>query len=145
MPNIISEYFNKISRHVNSGQATEHTYRGTLESLLEAFAPEITAIQRAYPDCLRRARPCILRDNLTVGYVEAKDIGQPLDQIARSAQLKKYRDALDNLILTDYLRFIWFVDGEERSRVTAAAQTGSGELRFNDKGWMNWLPCWRSL
>ena len=52
--------------------------------------------------------------NLTIGYVEAKDIGISLDKIEGDEQLTRYRRALDNLILTDYLEFRWYVQGEKR-------------------------------
>jgi len=49
---------------------------------------------------------------MTIGYIEAKDLGTRLDEIAEGAQLKRYRAALDNLMFTDYLDFHWFVDGD---------------------------------
>lgn len=51
---------------------------------------------------------------VTVGYIEAKDVGKPLDEIEHSEQMRQYLAALPNLILTDYLEFRWYVDGERR-------------------------------
>ncbi len=62
---------------------------------------------------------------LTVGYIEAKDVGKNLAGIERDSerinpttengqQLRRYRNALENLILTDYLEFRWYVRGELR-------------------------------
>ncbi len=64
-----------------------------------------------------------------LGHVEAKDVGQSLDDAAKSEQLRKrYLPALANLLLTDYLEFRWFVDGQERDRVRLASRGGDGSL-----------------
>jgi hypothetical protein len=49
---------------------------------------------------------------MTIGYIEAKDVGARLEEIAESPQLKRYRAALENLVLTDYLDFRWYVHGD---------------------------------
>jgi hypothetical protein len=69
---------------------------------------------------------------LTVGYVEAKDIGMSLEDIERDSnraepstrdgkQLKRYRGALPNLLFTDYLNFRWFTDGAHRESAHLAS------------------------
>jgi predicted helicase len=54
------------------------------------------------------------RDRLTIGWVEAKDFGLRLmlDEVEKSAQLKRYFEHLPNLLVTDYLEFRWYVRGE---------------------------------
>jgi type I restriction-modification system DNA methylase subunit len=54
------------------------------------------------------------RDGLSIGYVETKDLGKSLDEAEDSNQLERYKKSLPNLILTDYLEFRWFVDGQIR-------------------------------
>ncbi len=66
-------------------------------------------------------------DALTLGYVECKDTHVSLDEAAKSDQLKRYRDNLPNLVLTNHLEFRWYVEGEERLRVTLAS-CGAGAL-----------------
>jgi hypothetical protein len=51
---------------------------------------------------------------LTIGYVEAKDIGVPLREAERSEQLRRYLASLDNLILTNYLEFRWYLKGKRQ-------------------------------
>lgn len=114
------------------GNATEHTHRPALKALLEGLVPGIIAtneparVECGAPDFLvsRRARHGLL----TVGYVEAKDVGALLNRAERSAQLLRYRSALQNLILTDYIEFRWFVDGETRLRARLAKPKGSDKL-----------------
>jgi type I site-specific restriction-modification system R (restriction) subunit len=61
-----------------------------------------------------------LRNKVPIGHIEAKDLGVPLDEVAESEQLRRYRAGLPNLLLTNYVDFVWFVEGEERRRVTIA-------------------------
>ena len=54
------------------------------------------------------------REPQTVGHVETKDLDADLATVERSEQLQRYRRGLENLILTDYLEFRWYVDGSLR-------------------------------
>jgi len=45
------------------------------------------------------------KDNIQIGFIEAKDIGVSLDKTLKTEQLQRYLPALNNLILTDYLTF----------------------------------------
>ena len=65
---------------------------------------------------------------VTVGHIETKDVDAVLHEVARSDQLKRYRAALPNLILTDYLEFRWYVGGEEGQTARLAHVTKGGKL-----------------
>jgi len=54
--------------------------------------------------------------------MEAKDVGRSLDEAEDSPQLERYKKSLHNLILTDYLEFRWYVDGELRGTARLARQ-----------------------
>jgi hypothetical protein len=47
-------------------------------------------------------------------------VGADLNKIEKSEQLKRYLKALNNLILTDYLEFRWYINGKERLRARLA-------------------------
>ncbi len=127
-------YLKAVERDYARGDATEHTYRPALKALLEAMGAmsgqgAITAtnepkrIACGAPDfAITRAETSGPR---AIGYVEAKDIGVPLDEILRTDQLTRYLASLDNLILTDYLEFRWFIrqDGEMKERMRARIAT----------------------
>ena len=114
----LKDYLQKIQSTYDTGDATEHSHRSTLEALLEALGStlgdDIQAINE--PRRIECGAPdlAVLKDGLLVGHVEAKDIGKSLDTIERSEQLTRYRQSLGNLILTDYLVFHWYVDGDLR-------------------------------
>ncbi len=54
------------------------------------------------------------RESLTVGYVETKDLDADLATVERSEQVDRYRHGLENLLLTDYLEFRWYVESSLR-------------------------------
>lgn len=118
-------YFQQISQALAKGNATEHTHRPALKTLLESLAPGIVAtnepkrIQCGAPDYI------LTRGQTPLGYVEAKDVGEALDKIEKSDQMKRYLESLSNLILTDYVEFRWYVGG--RHRMTARLGTGGGK------------------
>ncbi|HUY79120.1 MAG TPA: hypothetical protein VMV29_20285, partial [Ktedonobacterales bacterium] len=131
-------YLSQLERSLQLGVATEHTYRPDLRDYLEALAPGVIASNEpkraAYgaPDfVVARQTP---HGPLTIGYLEAKDIGIPLDAVEQSEQLRRYRRSLPNLILTDYLEFRWYVDGERRAIARLATPDARGRLRADPDG-----------
>jgi predicted helicase len=122
-------YLQKIRKELAVGNATEETHRSALKELIESFATGITATNE--PKRIACGAPdfIITRRQVPLGYIETKDIGKPLDELEKSEQLKRYRESLGNLILTDYLEFRWYVRGEKRITI-----------RFADVGARHALP-----
>ncbi|MFP6149004.1 type ISP restriction/modification enzyme [Helicobacter pylori] len=44
---------------------------------------------------------------LNIGYIENKRVGENLSQLLKSDQIRKYLELNPNLMLTDYLKFMW--------------------------------------
>ncbi len=109
-----SGYIRAIEKKLAQGDATEHTHRAALQAFVETFAAGVSATNEPkHIDC--GAPDFVVRKGVTtIGYIEAKDIGISLDNTEKSDQLKRYLNSLTNLILTDYLEFRWYVDGEKR-------------------------------
>ena len=132
MGDVIKSYLANIERELKTGRATEHTHRPALKDLLEGLDSQIKAtnepkrVECGAPDFILR------RDGFSVGYVETKDLGKSLDEAEDSDQLKRYKKSLPNLILTDYLEFRWFVDGELRDSVRLG-RIGKGNKLLLDK------------
>jgi hypothetical protein len=111
----IRGYLQQLQAKLRAGQASERTHYPVLEGLLKAVdgrllvTCEPAGIPGASVDFLVR------RAARTVGYMEAKDIGTDLDKAEDSEQLRRYRDRFPNLVLTDFLEFRWFVDGQRRA------------------------------
>jgi predicted nuclease of restriction endonuclease-like RecB superfamily len=108
----------------NYSRGSERTHYPALKNLLDNPSVGIDAAieekgnKAGIPDFTVRRR------DLLVGYVEAKDIGLDLDQVEKTEQLQRYRESLDNLILTNYLEFRWYVEGKQRLKVILAQIVG---------------------
>ena len=113
----IQEYFKSVSGVFRSGSATEHSYRGFLAELVNSICPDVKAINEPKRQECGAPDYIISRKEIPVGFIEAKDIGVDLDTVEKSEQLKRYLERLDNLILTDYLEFRLFRNGQKVSKV----------------------------
>ena len=120
MNDYINGYIKNLDKIWLTGIAREHSHRPALATFLEnelsslTFVNEPAQVECGAPDFVA------LRDGIPIGHIEAKDLGLPLEDIEESEQLLRYRAALPNLILTNYVEFVWFVNGAERRRVTIA-------------------------
>lgn len=105
----IRQYLQKIQGEFWTGKATEHTYRPALKELLESINPNIKALnegQRTVKVWAPDFR--ILKWELELWWIEAKDLHVSLDDKSNKAQLQRYLDASDNLIFTNNLEFRYF-------------------------------------
>ena len=57
-----------------------------------------------------------MKQGMILGYVEDKTIGENLDQVLKSDQIARYKQLSGNILLTDYLQFIWLKDGKINAR-----------------------------
>ena len=73
---------------------------------------------------LWRPRLHITRKDIPIGFIEAKDIGNPdLDGLRKTGnkeQFDRYKLSLGNLMFTDYLNFHLYHDGEFTTKITIA-------------------------
>jgi hypothetical protein len=133
----IGEYIGAIERELSSGQATEHTHRPALKRLIESLGG-VQAINEPKRSACGAPDFSVSRPTghgpMTLGYVEAKDVGLVLDAIEESTQLDRYRAALNNLVLTDYLEFRWYVDGEWRRTARVATRGTGGAIQRSASG-----------
>jgi predicted helicase len=120
----ITEYINEINKEYKTGRATEHSYRGDLQNLLKSIATDVmvtnepTRVKCGAPDYI------ITKRDIPIGYIEAKDIGCKLDDKVYKEQFDRYRKSLTNLIITDYIDFWLYIDGELIKKVRIAEMTG---------------------
>ena len=125
--NPVTAYVNDLRSMYGSGQATEHSYRSSLESLLRSFDESVQVINE--PRHLDFGAPDLVLQlaGQPVGYIECKDVRVALDAAENTEQLQRYLRACDNLILTNYREFRWYRGGEAVGQsVSVARLTGSG-------------------
>src|SRR3989344_5476151 len=107
---LVEDYFSSISDKFQTGQAGEHAYRPAFEALIHALDPTLKILND--PSRSEHGNPdfVFLRGDVTVGYVETKDIGVNLNKTEKTNQMERYL-GYSNLILTDYLEFRFFRNG----------------------------------
>jgi len=131
----LQDYIHALQKQLAQGDATEHTHRPALKTLVEGgLSADISATNE--PKHIECGAPDFVIRNgaTTVGYIEAKDIGISLDNTEKSDQLKRYLNSLTNLILTDYLDFRWYVDGEKRLSARLGTPTKDGKIKRDREG-----------
>ena len=132
------KYLAEINKAYLRGDATEHTHRPALKDLIDSINNKITAINEpkriacGAPDLLVTLKKRTIEQ--TIGYIEAKDIGINLNQAEKDEQIKKrYLPSLENLILTDYIEFRLYINGEKQLTARLAEETG-GKFKITQDG-----------
>lgn len=108
----IQEYIDKVNTRYKQGNSTEHTYRGDLQTLLETLLPDIHVTNE--PQRIKCGAPdyILSRKEIPIGYIEAKDLGADLNSNSHKEQFTRYKEALPNLIITNYLDYQVYKDGQ---------------------------------
>ncbi len=116
----IQQYIDNLNRLHQTGNAREHSYRGDLQNLLSALLPDILVTNEPARIVCGAPDYVLTKGNnhIPVGYIEAKDIGVKLDSKLLKEQFDRYRLGLSNLIITDYLTFEFYRDGEKYKSIT---------------------------
>lgn len=112
----IEQYIDNIDQRYKLGNATEHTFRGDLQQLLESLVPEIRATNEPKRQSCGAPDYILTKKDIPVGFIEAKDIGdKDLEGKKKSVtkeQFDRYKASLNNLIFTDYIDFHLYNDGK---------------------------------
>ncbi|WGK68273.1 DUF559 domain-containing protein [Candidatus Haliotispira prima] len=126
----IENYLDNINQRYQLGNATEHTFRGDLQQLIESVVPAIRATNEPKRQSCGAPDYILTRKDIPVGFIEAKDIGdKDLEGKKKSGnkeQFDRYKASLDNLIFTDYIDFHLYNAGEFVSKVAIAEITEKG-------------------
>ena len=126
----IENYIDNINQRYKLGNATEHTFRGDLQQLLESLVPEIRATNEPKRQSCGAPDYILTKKDIPVGFIEAKDVGdKDLEGKKKSVnkeQFDRYKASLDNLIFTDYIDFHLYNDGEFVTKIAIAEITEKG-------------------
>jgi predicted helicase len=110
----IKNYFKEVYSIYSHGDYTEWTYRTPFENFIKGLNADYNLTQEP-----KRAAGLGAPDfkafynNRKIGFIETKDLGENLDKILETDQLKKYIESIDNLILTNYLQFVLIRKGRK--------------------------------
>jgi len=131
MPDPFKDYVQALQTALAAKDATEHTHRPALKTLLESVDPTIRATNEPREDVTTCGKPDmrVSRGAVPVGYLETKDIGKNLDAEEKGEQIRRYLKGLPNFILTDYLEFRWYVNGERRAKAALGRAGPDGKVK----------------
>src|SRR3989339_1903331 len=101
-------YFKSIQKdYLADSESSEHTFRTYFQVLLESFVNENInrklTIKHEPTKQEDKGRPdfkVTTKEQLTIGLIKTKKIGEDLKKILNSEQLKRYCQLSDNIILT---------------------------------------------
>lgn len=126
----IEQYLDNINKRFKLGNATEHTFRGDLQQLLESLIPTIRATNEPKRQSCGAPDYILTRNGIPVGFVEAKDLGDGdlagTKKAGNKEQFDRYKAALPNIIFTDYIDFHFYRNGEFTTKVSIGELTGKG-------------------
>ncbi|WP_047445214.1 type ISP restriction/modification enzyme [Alistipes sp. ZOR0009] len=126
----VEQYIDSINKRYLLGNATEHTFRGDLQQLIESLAPAIRATNEPKRQSCGAPDYIITKKDIPVGFIEAKDIGdKDLDGAKKTGnkeQFDRYKASLNNLIFTDYLNFHLYREGQFVTKITIGEVTAKG-------------------
>ena len=123
-------YFKALQAH-RVDEITEHSHRSILQQLLESLAEPTIKILHEPKREGRFGAPdfkITLADSI-IGYVENKKMEENLDKILKTDQIKKYQILSDNILLTNYIDWIWIKEGNILQRETLCFLTDIEEKR----------------
>ncbi|MEZ7927263.1 type ISP restriction/modification enzyme, partial [Cloacibacterium sp.] len=124
---MINQYLSKLSQLYFAGNATEHSYRGDLQILLqEILGKEFSVINEPTRQKCGAPDYIVSKKEVPIGYIEAKDLKLGIDHKKNKPQFDRYRNALENLIITDYLHFEFYKNGELKTKIAL------GEILMNE-------------
>lgn len=125
-----TQYIENINKRYKLGNATEHTFRGDLQQLIEDLVPGIRATNEPKRQSCGAPDYILTKKDIPIGFIEAKDIGDPdldgLKKTGNKEQFDRYKDSLSNLIFTDYLNFHIYRDGEFLLKISIGEVTEKG-------------------
>ena len=133
--NTLRAYCNQIAQIHGTERATEHSYRPAFASLIEAMGGDrVRALNE--PSHIACGAPdfIVVHNDLPAGHVECKDVTLNLNDVENGEQLRRYRDGLPNLILTNYLEFRWYTDGQPRETARLGHLDPHSKIVFDRAG-----------
>ena len=126
----IQEYIDSLNKRYKLGNATEHTFRGDLQQLIESLVPTIRATNEPKRQACGAPDYILTKKDIPIGFIEAKDIGdKDLDGLKKTGnkeQFDRYKIALNNIFFTDYINFHLYRDGQFVTKIAIAKLTDEG-------------------
>ena len=144
--NLLDEYFKALNATYSTHDASEYSYRSALENLLNSLLQtEYQVINE--PRNMTCGKPDISiirkRDAVTVASIETKDINKPdLEGKGRNQeQFDRYKKAMNHVVFTDYLRFLFYESGNDAPILDIRIGTCQNDEIIPDVSGSAFIPC----
>lgn len=142
---LISAYIDNINADNKTGETTEHSFRGALQTLLRTILNDgikndkdkISVInepkRKPYgaPDFEFR------RNDVPISFLETKDLGDKdlmgNNEKRHKGQFDRYKEAITTIAFTDYLTFVLFENGEPTLSATIGKNEGNDIVITSDE------------
>ena len=111
--NILENYIQSITSKFSHEETSEMGYRADFETLLRGIFESINVKRIDHdPKAREGNKPdfIVVKGEIPILYIEAKDIGTSLDKVEKSKQMARYF-GYTNLVLTDYVEFRFYRNG----------------------------------
>lgn len=107
------EYFREVRGKYLTGDYTEITLRTPFENFIKGLSDDFVLIQEPKRTEIGAPDFKAFRKTVKIGYIETKDLNKNLDEELKSDQVKKYRESIDNIVLTNYNRVMLLRAGQK--------------------------------
>jgi len=140
---LFQNYINEIYNLIKQSDTREESFYHVLKSLLENYGQSFKGktVVTVLPKKSEAGNPDFRvwdGENLITGYIEAKHPSESnLEHIENSEQLKRYREAYPNLILTNFLKFRLYRNGNFFGEVNIEEDIGLAEMFLKQKFVLN--------
>lgn len=139
----LQQYIDTVNQIYSTGETTEHSFRGAFASLCEDILNKSSNNEEHYtvvnePSRKEYGAPDyeIVKGDIVVGFIEAKNIGDTDLRGKRSTgnkkQFDRYKNAVSVIAFTDYLNIILYINGEEVLSSCIGIVNGSQIVYNND-------------
>ncbi len=144
MKNILENYVESINSIFETGETTEHSFRGDLVTLLKVLRPrsiknkqEIEIINEAKRKTYGAPDLEIRKGDVIISFIETKDIDDKdlrgTNEKSHKEQFDRYKKAIDTIAFTDYLEFVLFEKGKETISARIANHVGNSIVLTEDE------------
>lgn len=130
----VKDYINQAKKKYETGHAREHAYRPALEKLFEEIT-ELNVVNDPKRSEYGSPDFVFMKGKTTIAYAEAKDVNISLDDIEKGEQMIRYY-GYSNLILTNYLEFRFYRNGQKYCESIKLGEIKNGEIELNEDNYV---------
>ncbi|TSC91351.1 MAG: adenine-specific DNA methyltransferase [Parcubacteria group bacterium Licking1014_17] len=131
----VAKYVAALAEKYATGQAREHTYRSALEGLIADIGVKARSLNEPKHSEFGAPDFVFTRGEIQLGYAETKDVDVDINKMERSEQLQRYISGYTNFILTNYIEFRFYQNGQRYEEPIVIASIQNGRIVGNSENY----------